>query len=795
MKKAAKGQRILSLRNKYLSLITMLLFLTANSFAQFVTNNPRIWNVANYGAKTDGTNAVPGIQAATVACYLGGGGVVYLPHQTTGIYTLSDTLVTLNSTVAAGIRGGAANSQLWIPFNQTPFTSHPLINIEFRGESADNMFTSALVPYPINTSGVVLYSTITGSGTYPCILGSGGGGWLFGSINDAQVTINNLGFRVKAGVTGSALGPTMSGINFQDMSCVNFNNVAVDVDTASYSTVYPTAETFGIYYPQANNSAWNPIHNCLVTGFKYGYIFSEHTNGDNLSATTCEYAFVFGTAGHAESFNRLDVNWCKYIITSTVGTIHNWSSKSWINIAQLDAELFPIGSGHWFDTKYAVYDSAKRLFGCVYYHYAIANRGVVDTAYANLGGDSLLYRNLGAYYDTVTRFKGLATIGKAYNDSLTLAVLAGTKEPALGNPGTSGFILSSTTSGTRSWVAQAAAGTSIFTRYGLAGTDSLKAYAVNYYRVGIFDTAISRFGVTTKSLSTGVNDTSGISSVNSTPAVLNGQQYSPYNSQTGDVWSTTGSARHAVTIGTYVQPVQAGTGTANLIWGYGYDHATPSTILTLNSAGLLTTTSLTDNGALTVGGTAGLQGATAQGTVTISLSAQGSTYFDRLVLSNANASTSGAPVEYPGGFHFSGTAWDGTASKVGDMYMAETLGSGASPITTKLVTRSQINAGGINDIYSIDNLGHSFWNATNTAVGTTGNQTINKASGTVNIAATGTTVTVTNSLVTTSSLIFCEIRTNDATARITSVVPAAGSFVVNIIACTAEVSIGFFVIN
>ena len=87
-------------------------------------------------------------------------------------------------------------------------------------------------------------------------------------------------------------------------------------------------------------------------------------------------------------------------------------------------------------------------------------------------------------------------------------------------------------------------------------------------------------------------------------------------------------------------------------------------------------------------------------------------------------------------------------------------------------------------------------NATNTASGTTGNQTINKASGTVNIAAAGTTVTVTNSLVTASSIVFAVIRTNDATATIKNVVPGAGSFVINLnAATTAETSIGFFVIN
>ena len=87
-------------------------------------------------------------------------------------------------------------------------------------------------------------------------------------------------------------------------------------------------------------------------------------------------------------------------------------------------------------------------------------------------------------------------------------------------------------------------------------------------------------------------------------------------------------------------------------------------------------------------------------------------------------------------------------------------------------------------------------NATNTATGTTGNQTINKPSGTVNIAAGGTTVTVTNSLCTTSSIVLCVLRTNDATATLKNVVPGSGSFVITLgAATTAETSIGFVVIN
>jgi hypothetical protein len=86
--------------------------------------------------------------------------------------------------------------------------------------------------------------------------------------------------------------------------------------------------------------------------------------------------------------------------------------------------------------------------------------------------------------------------------------------------------------------------------------------------------------------------------------------------------------------------------------------------------------------------------------------------------------------------------------------------------------------------------------ATNTAPGTTGNQTINKPTGSVNIAASGTTVTVTNSYCTASSIVYAVIRNDDATASIKNVVPSSGSFTINLsAAATAEISIGFIIFN
>ena len=92
--------------------------------------------------------------------------------------------------------------------------------------------------------------------------------------------------------------------------------------------------------------------------------------------------------------------------------------------------------------------------------------------------------------------------------------------------------------------------------------------------------------------------------------------------------------------------------------------------------------------------------------------------------------------------------------------------------------------------------GKILFDATLTAGGTTGNQTINKPAGSVNIAAAGTTVTVTNSFVTTSSLVWAWCMTNDATAYVKNVTVASGSFVVNLgAAATAETKIGFIVHN
>jgi len=83
-----------------------------------------------------------------------------------------------------------------------------------------------------------------------------------------------------------------------------------------------------------------------------------------------------------------------------------------------------------------------------------------------------------------------------------------------------------------------------------------------------------------------------------------------------------------------------------------------------------------------------------------------------------------------------------------------------------------------------------------TASGTTGAQTINKPSGSVNFAAAATSLVVTNSLCTTSSVILVSIATNDTTATGIRVVAAAGSFTIYMLtAPTSECRVNFLLTN
>jgi hypothetical protein len=87
-------------------------------------------------------------------------------------------------------------------------------------------------------------------------------------------------------------------------------------------------------------------------------------------------------------------------------------------------------------------------------------------------------------------------------------------------------------------------------------------------------------------------------------------------------------------------------------------------------------------------------------------------------------------------------------------------------------------------------------NTTVIASGTTGAQTINKESGSVNFAAGASTLVVTNSMASTTCIIHAQIATVDATAKSVVVTKASGSFTLTLnAAATAETRVDWDLIN
>lgn len=134
---------------------------------------------------------------------------------------------------------------------------------------------------------------------------------------------------------------------------------------------------------------------------------------------------------------------------------------------------------------------------------------------------------------------------------------------------------------------------------------------------------------------------------------------------------------------------------------------------------------------------------------------------------------------------------DGTSVNVGnsagsliskDLALAATTGNAINVNSAKLVIAAAS--------------GKVSFDATDSS-GTPGAATINKPSGQVSVAAGTNSVVVTNSLVSTTSVVLTVMQTNDSTCDyVDSVAPAAGSFtIVTSANCTGNTKIGFVVFN
>lgn len=129
---------------------------------------------------------------------------------------------------------------------------------------------------------------------------------------------------------------------------------------------------------------------------------------------------------------------------------------------------------------------------------------------------------------------------------------------------------------------------------------------------------------------------------------------------------------------------------------------------------------------------------------------------------------------------FAGASWM-TVSRSGTTITGLSLGTSSTAVTT--------GAG-------LTVTGGLTLSKTITTGGTTGAQTINKTTGSVNFAASATSLTVTNSLVSSTSVIIGTVATNDSTMKSVQCVAGSGSFTIYAnAAATAETRVNFLVTN
>lgn len=360
-----------------------------------------------FGAKADAvTDDTDAIQKAINAVFARGGGIVFFPK---GVYALGKPPVT------SDIHGDNPNSQLYIPTREAAKLSQDgleIANLEEHNSQGGISLVGECVPmstvgqYAIHQTdpdqvklvtklaapfaGSVLYSTFTlgsADGSPAAILGFSVPKKAAFGFGSGQTELKNLTFR--AHVEKDKGYPTLSGINAQCARSIVMANVNVDVDLPLPKLKESPADAAGILFPKVNCEL-SYFYNLGVYGFKYGYIFGEHSNGDAVYAATCTHAFAFSGGSHIISLGLLTAQNCKYQVSSlTNSVLGHPPGRAFLKIQAINIERNPQQVPYDFNYATFVNDPANLLCGSLTYHIVTSRVGADNKAFTRLGGKHL----------------------------------------------------------------------------------------------------------------------------------------------------------------------------------------------------------------------------------------------------------------------------------------------------------------------------------------------------------------------------------------------------------------------
>lgn len=355
--------------------------------------------VTEFGAKGDGvTDDTAAIQAAIDATVEKGGGKITFPYTPKGYRLASPGRETYG--------GRPCRAQLCLLAKRG-------VNIAFEGE----MPCKLLYPYIVRQKGDCLGTTRFGTMGMPntclfsdwtpppvtnaterpwAILAAAEGTSAAGKFGLTLVSVANLEFRVR--LDKDRMYPTGSGANFQNVSRVIVRDCQFCLDdcvgdSALGKELQPNpCHTVGLMTSGDQNDD-QVLDNVAVQGFRYGFVFGEHTVANYLYVHNCEEAIVFHDSSHLSMINHVVAQHNGAILTTTRTALFG-HRKGVCNVivGGIDYEHGKGTLPKVSRMKYGVFDPENRFRGSVTHHLGWPGDGT--SYFPVVGGANLKIRGL-----------------------------------------------------------------------------------------------------------------------------------------------------------------------------------------------------------------------------------------------------------------------------------------------------------------------------------------------------------------------------------------------------------------
>ena len=362
-------------------------------------------SVRDFGAKGDGvTDDTAAIQAGLDFLAARGGGKLYFPFTTNGYLIASPAREYAQN-------GRLVRAQLVIP----PGFRH---NIRLEGE----MPCKLLYSYQVRPKGcekrgfrpttfghgqlcnTVLHSTwdapeVTDPKERPwAVIAAPEGDSCAGTFSVSILSFANLEIRVH--LDKEKMYPTTSAANFHNVSrlIVEDSQFCLDDnvgDTNLGKELQPSpCHTVGLMASGDQNDD-QIFRNVASQGFKYGFVFGEHTCAEHLYVHNTEYAICFADATHSAIINRVVAQHNTRIFCTLPGGTFG-RRANWVNLIVNECD-YETGSGTLpvvSRMQYGVYDPDSRFRGSITQLLGCPGNG--RCFFPVLGGTNLVIRTIGS---------------------------------------------------------------------------------------------------------------------------------------------------------------------------------------------------------------------------------------------------------------------------------------------------------------------------------------------------------------------------------------------------------------